>query len=340
MFGLQVLDIALGLIFVYLLLSIICTAVNELIAGWLNLRAKNLSQGIDNLLKDKGVENLEKNFYEHPLIKSLYKQDSKPSYISPRTFALAFLDLIAEAKTEGSLSIEEIRAKINKLPGSSKLRKTLLILLDDAADDVQKFRKNIETWFNDAMDRVSGWYKRKTQRIILVLAVLVTALSNADTLYIAKALSNDPALRQAVVAQAQEFAKRQSAPVSSQSAPVKKAALKSSSTIAETQTLSSSQTSTLSQPQTKSETNPGMGSAESPSDKINKSIDKLQQLGIPLGWKTSPQGWDWVNKVIGLLLTAFAASLGAPFWFDMLQKVAKIRATGVSPEESQKKKAK
>jgi hypothetical protein len=333
MFGLQVLDIALGLIFVYLLLSIICTAAKELIAGWLNLRAECLARGIDNLLRDKGIANLGKKFYEHPLVKSLYKQKSKPSYIPARTFALAFLDLIAEAKSDTSLSMADVRGRISDLPPNSEIRKTLLILIDEATDNVQKFRKNIETWFNDAMDRVSGWYKRRTQVIILALAVLVAAVSNADTIHIAKALSNDPALRQAIVAQAQEFAKQgQALVVTQESIPAKETG-KAGSGIAGEESLSERENPPTSPPPA----TPSTGRVDSPSDRINDSIAKLGQLGIPLGWKAWPEGWDWVNKVIGLLITAFAVSLGAPFWFNILQKVAKIRAAGVAPEEPREK---
>lgn len=73
MFGLQTIDIVLGVVFAYFVLSIICSAANEMLAAWLKLRASSLVEGIENLHKDPGVANLEKDFYEHPLIKSLCK---------------------------------------------------------------------------------------------------------------------------------------------------------------------------------------------------------------------------------------------------------------------------
>jgi hypothetical protein len=39
----------------------------------------------------------------------------------------------------------------------------------------------------------------------------------------------------------------------------------------------------------------------------------------------------------GWLLTIVAASLGAPFWFDLLNKFINIRSTGKAPEEDPKK---
>ena len=65
--------------------------------------------------------------------------------------------------------------------------------------------------------------------------------------------------------------------------------------------------------------------------------------GRPLGWadrQNWPQGqgwplyWDWLSKVMGLLVTAGAASLGAPFWFDMLSKVVSVRSAGEKPKSS------
>ncbi len=157
MLGLHVLDIALGLIFVYLLLSIICTAANELIAGLFKLRAKNLAKGIGNLLGNRGVPRLEESFYDHPLIRSLYKHRSKPSYIPPRVFAMALLDLIAPVKEGGVRVMADIRAEASKLPRDADLRKTLLILMDEAGDSVKRLQHNIEMWFDDSMDRVAGW---------------------------------------------------------------------------------------------------------------------------------------------------------------------------------------
>jgi hypothetical protein len=286
MFGLQILDIGLGLIFIYLLLSIICTAANELIAGIFRLRARNLAAGIENLLSNKGIVDLEKKFYTHPLIKSLYGKNRKPSYIPPRTFADTLLDLIVPVTDGGNRVLNDIRTEIvNKLDDNSELKKTFLILMESAGDDIQKFKVNIETWFNNAMDRAAGWYKRKVQKIIFVLAIIITVIANADTFEIAKALSNDPALREVIVTQAEEFAKQPSV------------------------------------------------SERDPSKRLESTMDELQQLGIPLGWSDTPPDICWIQKIFGLLLTALAVSLGAPFWFDILNKVSNLRSAGAAPKE-------
>ena len=67
-------------------------------------------------------------------------------------------------------------------------------------------------------------------------------------------------------------------------------------------------------------------------DAAAKCVDEVQEFGVPLGWShdTSPHNvcWDGVGKMLGLLVTAFALSLGAPFWFDLLGKVSNLRGAG------------
>jgi hypothetical protein len=80
---------------------------------------------------------------------------------------------------------------------------------------------------------------------------------------------------------------------------------------------------------------------------VENAVGGLGDLGIPLGW-TDPfnaskklictsRGWlIMATKLLGLLLTAFAASLGAPFWFDVLNKFMSVRSAGKAPEEKPK----
>jgi hypothetical protein len=71
MFGSAILDTAIGLIFVYLIVSLIVSAANELLAALFKLRAKNLLLGIQELLQDPSTEGLVTSFYKHPLIAGL-----------------------------------------------------------------------------------------------------------------------------------------------------------------------------------------------------------------------------------------------------------------------------
>jgi hypothetical protein len=316
MFGSQVLDVFIGIVFVYLILSIMCTAANEMIASLFAMRARNLAKGISNLLADNRIKGLDELFYDHPLIKSLYRGKRKPSYIPDHTFSLAFLDGIGPFEGKGERAISGIRAAVSALKDDSALKRLLSIFLQQAGDDFTKLQANIETWFNDAMSRVEGWYKRKSQVITIILAVLLTGATNADTLLIANRLYTDPSLRAAVVAQAQELAEQQPGIASRQ--PGKNPEASSLPFPADT-----GSGPTLEQPLPT--TPPG------PKGTITETLGNLQQSGILLGWQALPQRDEWPNKFVGLLLTVFAVSLGAPFWFDLLSRVIKIRSTGSVP---------
>src|SRR3954447_23555457 len=116
--GFPALDVLIGMLFVYVLFSLICSAINEAIASLFAWRAKNLETAIRNMLDDEkgeGGTNLTREFYDDPRIKSLSRRPHKaftqpglfktgrrlPSYIPPRTFALALLDTAAPPRNEG-----------------------------------------------------------------------------------------------------------------------------------------------------------------------------------------------------------------------------------------------
>ena len=71
---------------------------------------------------------------------------------------------------------------------------------------------------------------------------------------------------------------------------------------------------------------------------MEKNLNEIQKLGLPVGWdradpRTIPNNFGgWLIKIIGWLLTAIAISLGAPFWFDLLNKFMVVRST-VKPHE-------
>lgn len=309
MFGSSVLEVAIGLAGVYAMVSLVCTAANELISSVSGWRAQTLAAGIRNLLDDATAQ----RFYEHPLILGLYRKGQRPSYIPSRTFALALLDLVVPAGPNRPDTIEGLQRAVNESTVvNPNVKRVLSLLIEDARNtiatarlleaigivDTQKvetavnhLHENVEVWFNNAMERVSGWYKRKTQAVVLTLALLFTAALNVDTILIAKRLSYDTALRQALVAQTEKLTADQAT---------------------------------------------GVGPA------LDERLARLQATGLPLGWgedhvPANRRDAVWyLTKIFGLLLTAGAASLGAPFWFDVLNKIVTIRSSGKAPEESPK----
>ena len=214
LFGSTTLDVVIGLVFVYLLLAIICTTVNEWIAGILNARSKNLAAAIKQMLDGQagpdvssdaktGVDWFLKQFYAHPLIAGMNqpgKKDAHPAYLSPRAFAAAVIDITTQQKP-GVISFADLETGIGNLPNGD-VKRALLALIQNANGDLPRAEKNIEAWFDDTMQRASGWYKRKTQVWTVIIAVVLTLGLNADTIRILKTLWTDPTLRAELVEKA------------------------------------------------------------------------------------------------------------------------------------------
>ena len=220
------LEVVIGLAFVYFVLALVCSAVAETISSLQRRRAKMLVEGIENLfsgsntITDEGRD-LAKLFWSHPLVQALIRpRRGPPSHATPnpqkhaevsqadgegpasipaRTFVSALIDLGARntdlakqaaadaAKLAGVLSKLKLVDAINGVP-SAPLRQALLAIYNE----VNVFRRAAEDWYDDAMDRVSGWYKRHIQAMIWIIAVLVALLLNVDTVQIATTLWKYP----------------------------------------------------------------------------------------------------------------------------------------------------
>jgi hypothetical protein len=410
MFGSNTLEIAIGLIFVYLLLSLLCTVINEAIANLLAQRGKNLLAGIKNLLNDPEFAGLAQHVYNHGLIGGVMKgvtdftkTNQLPSYISPTNFALALIDILG-SNGAGQVVIQRMQEEVDAAlkrseadPGSDNLRKavsdaqaaleqsridaadvfqkfagaraaagrmnslkdfgkikeasqllegalaagralaskysdplrslengieglaaghakqSLLALLDktkremaSVSDDmrtadlaVEKLQQNLEGWFNDAMDRFAGWYKRWTQQICFAVSMVIVIVANADTLALANRLARDAKLGAAIVAAADNANQKMAGDFSKVQAA------------------------------------------------RQELLDEAEKLNLPLGWvdpmvngKEDPFAFErvpktaegWARKALGLLVSVLAVSLGAPFWFDTLSKFMNIRSAGNAPD--------
>ena len=234
MFGSQILEVAIGVIFVFILTSIMCTAIREGIGAWLKTRAAFLEYGIRELLHDKEALGLAKHFYNHPLIFSLFPKGytagsatkrptawtrggNLPSYIPAKNFAVALMDIAARGPETDALtsdpegpriSLAAIRMNIENL-GNTAVQRVLLTAIDTAQGDLNAAQANIEAWYDSGMDRVSGWYKRSTQWVIFAIALAVSVGLNINTITIADYLYRNDAARAAIVARAETAARAQ-----------------------------------------------------------------------------------------------------------------------------------
>ena len=85
---LPALDVAIGLVFLYVFLALVCSTVNESISTRSGLRARFLQPGILNLLSassattEAGIETA-KSFYGHPLVQGLIRPGHGPDPTDP-----------------------------------------------------------------------------------------------------------------------------------------------------------------------------------------------------------------------------------------------------------------
>jgi len=296
MFNSTVLEVAIGLAFSYLLLALICTTVNEWLAGITKLRGKMLAKGIQVLLKGQtlgaGGEQFLDRFMAHPLVRSL-QSDPKtpPSYMPSRTFALTVFDLLTPEQP-GPITFQELQDGINNLPPGT-VKATLLSLIQNVHGDLAQAQAQIEAWFNNSMDRVSGWYTRNRQFTSCVIAVVLVIVANADTLSVANRLWASPTLRQEVVARAQS-----------------------------------------SQGDTEKTAGTGLTLAEKLQSELG-DLAGWSSDWKSCGGKIPELAGMVVYHIPGWLLTMVAVSLGSPFWFDTLNRFMSVRAGGKPPAPAQ-----
>jgi hypothetical protein len=119
-----------------------------------------------------------------------------PSYLPGRTFARALFAFLVP-DTHGKTAFNEVETAVNALPGNSALKKSLQNLLANAEGDTEKFRLSIEHWYDDHMDRVSGWYKRRVRWISAGIGAVLILAFNVNAVPIVRTLYSDQALRPA-----------------------------------------------------------------------------------------------------------------------------------------------
>lgn len=449
MFNTSIVEVAIGLIFVFSLLAIMVTQINTFIQNALNLRAKQLKEGLQDLVTDK---ELQARLLAHPLInmvqttvqptQNLTRMDaeevvntteSKVTYIDPKTFVDALIDLLAteiekhynvmqnaaddipssdekskireliralrsgfseqtirelrsafkvvadeEARARLLKGLEDLEETLDKLNfkgdqlvpllegvrsiTDGSLRTALQTLLT-SAQTLDEARTKLESWFNDAMGRVSVLFKRRMVYYSLLVAFLLSVILNVDTLTLARALWENPELRQALVQEASEALENQAAAAAADSL-IPEATAEVPGTEVPGTAVPGTETATAPVPEEAPEGTPEettLADVIESAEAVNVTVQQLLELQLPIGWEytvitdeivqasqqlalPNPRQnarnlWNfvpgnlstgewlslWLRKIVGILVTTIAAAQGAPFWFDLLNRIARPR---------------
>ena len=232
-----------------------------------------------------------------------------PAYISSTDFASALLDVLPNAPKD----FAAVQASVETIT-DLQLKQLLQGMLARAENDLNTLRKHIADWFDNAMDRLSGGYKRQTQLVTFLLGLFAAGLLNINAIFVLEKLWERPSLAAAL-----------SSPDS----------VKMIAAVAKSPLVAASASS----------------SAAAAADSGKSLDDWSAALGkLPVGWTNGPQIpgaadantalgvlWLWLVLVGGWFVTATAAVFGAPFWFDLLQKLIQVRGTGTKPAAARDK---
>lgn len=321
-----ILETVIGLSFIFLVLSLIASGIQEAAASLLRSRARYLRKGLENLLRTTDDESYGAALLDHELVQTLSReygrvvtrlQASGPSYLPASIFRKAFLDRlssdleipldeefvvqlrerlsspapVAEADAATQDATQRTATNPDERPTSSlcgtRLGEVLRVLAATSDNNLTAFRREVEHWYDAGMERVTGWYKRNTQLWLFIVGLLLAAGLNADAIRIGTTLYRSPEARARIVAAAENFMEQAEA-----------------------------------------------GSPKSEAAQVHAAVERLRTemaaRSLPIGWR-SP-AWPGLPTVLrmiaGWLIMAVAVTFGAPFWFDTLQRFVNLRGAG------------
>ena len=353
------LDTAIAIAFIFLLFSVVAYTIQEWWSAIRASRARMLNYAIQEVLNDVLNKNFGQLLYEHPQIDFLKRAANKlPSYMPASNFAVALIDLISrEAKPE-KVSPDTVSGlnpeKSTDFPKDAYQRfaagveqlnpselKILLLSFLQGTNTYQALQKTIEDWFNNYMDRVSGWYKLDTRKTLRVIAVVLVIGFNVDAVYLVQHIFKNSQLRNALVASAEKMVDDPTElnAVIGHSVQTQLAVIDSSYTNKVDK--ADSVTRVQLQQQWALQRNQLVDSLrQKRQDQFSQFVQQVNSLNLPIGWHlhkkkvVASPGMPvqlWYTQLLGWAIAAGCISMGAPFWFSLLGRLVQIRRTGVKP---------
>jgi hypothetical protein len=283
-------DVLLALVFIYASGAVFCSLLLEMFAAWARARAKLLQEALVSILGEQDAQKV----YAHPLVSAMFERhDRPPSYLPATVFARSLLDgLRAPSEWMEPISADKVVEGIKRIT-HMPLRDNLASLYAASGGDLAKLEKGISEWFDLVMERMTGWYRRKTQLPLLCIAFVTVVAFNLDTFHMVRTLWTNSAFREPLVEEAVAAATTEVHEIMSEKA---------------------------------------RGTLER-LEKARGTLERLPfgwtEANNPAGDRNAvTEIRNWLVRLAGWMASTLAISLGAPFWFDVLRKVVDIRATG------------
>lgn len=320
----KILEILIATALVYFLFSTLVSLIFEWYSYKTQKRGRFLYETILKLLNDPVNKSYGATLYSQHSINQLKKnKDSYPQYISSSMFADALIDIIG-SQSETVQFINEFDSKKSKnlikvtmeeerfeepyerfQQGVDKMKysslKSQLRSFHEKTKDYPELKKIIIEWFDDYMERVSGWYKVKTKKALFCISLLISLAFNVDSIGLIQKINKDDNFRKNLV----ELAEKKK--IENEINKVKTATKKTDIEI---------------------------------NDKIEKAdsiVSEIENNNIPIGYNSDFEKLHWSTNyltamwILGILISSFALSFGAPFWFEVMVKAINIRRAGIKP---------
>lgn len=282
----QILEVAIGLIFVYYVMGSIVSTVSQMIMESLETRGLALEKYLKTIVGEKNLGDLT----NMPQIKSLrpirYANwwnvfgagtiEKRVEKIPASTLVDAFFDLsglTGKYQTSG----DELLATINQLPDSEG-KKAMLTWMQKGVTNINDLRSRANDYFTGILNQAAATFKANARSLVIILSIVVTLLFGTDSIALAKNLWADSTLR--AVAAVQANAAAQQGQITDLTALLNQLGI------------------------------------------LSIKIGWWQNQDLPL--QTTTVGWaEFVLlKFAGLAITAIAVSQGSSFWYDLLKKLA------------------
>ncbi|MDF1698212.1 MAG: hypothetical protein P1U56_20355 [Saprospiraceae bacterium] len=307
-----IIEIAISMVGLYIIFSIVNSALVEGYAQLINKRGKFLKNSLDNFFQDPtdASVNLANDLYNNRLIQAFMEKKSVlPAYIEGKIFTTAFMELIFK-------DTHEVGAKFTGAPKEDakgklppELEKTLRFILNKATDDsgvsMTKVQDEIQSLYESYMVRVGEWYKKKMKILLGITGILLALLLNLDSINFYTTLKNDGELRREQVMISEELN------ANSEQIMAKAQSLKDS--------LNLKGMSTAEMEQGMNDLVDQILTKES-ADTMKDNFSDLK-IGIHQFTKGKKTIGDYLWGFLGIFITGFALSFGSTFWFSLLRRM-------------------
>lgn len=350
------LETGIAVVLIIFVFSIVVYVIQELIAANLEFRGKMLKASLNQILdRTNADEKLATAFFDHPQIKMLKKNlDKLPAYIPAANFAMSVMDIIAEkAGNRTGNVLNDFKSGLQQFVNADGDLPVLLRTWADNSTGVKELKETIEKWYNEYMDRVTGWYKKEYRYVTRIIAVCIALGFNLNIINITKTVYGDSQLRTTLVTAAEKMTDQPESVKSYYTATIK-SRLDEVDTTFERKIRNQSNNNHPIDSLNKRrnfEKDSIISNYNQSQIRLAKSlIDSVSRGKLVFGWSNSPvktidantglqrnaTWWEITLMLIGILIGATAISMGAPFWFDVMVKLVNVRRAGLKPQKGNK----